>query len=239
MEEVIRSLKGAMDGGSAEAARQLGICYACGDGVPQDDRISTDYFRKGAEKGNPESMYRLFRNLSIGNGYAVNLDEADIWLKKAADLGHSTAMSTWTKYEHTGMLSKDLRSYFSGGNSGFDMRTIERISPDASLNPDKISVTKDFSFVEDHWTKEIATKSLYSVIFIYVIVGILCGVLLRAVYEKGICVMGSEVLIRSFSSSSNFTGFMIVIGETLILYIPLLFMPLIIVIISSLVMNLV
>ena len=70
--------------------------------------------------------------------------------------------------------------------------------------------------------------------------------------------MGSEVLIRSFSSSSNFTGFMIVIGgllgltigliaskllnkvnETLILYIPLLFMPLIIVIISSLVMNLV
>ena len=110
VEQAARLLMEKANGGSGEAARELGILYAYGSGVRQDDRTSTEYFRKGAELGDAKSMYRLFRNLSLGVGCAVNLDEADMWLKRAADSGYPAAAATWRKFAGSRTLSRDLKS---------------------------------------------------------------------------------------------------------------------------------
>ena len=257
MNAVLKGLEEALDSGSAEAARYLGMCYAYGDGVLQNDEYSTMYYRKGAELGDPECMYRLFRNLSTGTGCEADLDEADRWLKMAAEEGHSTAIATWDRYKQAEMLSKDLKESEKHSDAERGNRTIyiERVSPSDRLNLDKISESGGSTVVSQNWIKEVEDKSYRILLAIYIATGVVSGILLKSVYENNISIMGSLSLISNFHSVGTFMAYMAVIGgllglatgfvasrflnrvhETLILYIPLLFMPLVIMCLSSMIM---
>ena len=149
VEQAARLLMEKANGGSGEAARELGILYAYGSGVRQDDRTSTEYFRKGAELGDAKSMYRLFRNLSLGVGCAVNLDEADMWLKRAADSGYPAAAATWRKFAGSRTLSRDLKSAENENTireraASFSVQTI---SPSAVYDLTRITQAEDISVV--------------------------------------------------------------------------------------------
>lgn len=255
---VIGGLEEALDFGSAEAARQLGMCYAYGDGVLQNDKYATMYYRKGAELGDPECMYRLFRNLSIGVGSEVNLDEADLWLERAADAGHSAAIATLEHYRKTGMLSRELKESWTNGNAGNRDRSvyIERVSPSSRHDLNNIAVLDKIEVATQKWDKVADTNSGLALLAIYIIAGIVSGILLKSVYENNISFMGSSSLITNFNSAGTFMAYMAVIGgllglamgflmvcfvnkvrETLFLYIPVLAMPLIIMCLSSMIMT--
>ena len=260
VEQAARLLMEKANGGSGEAARELGILYAYGSGVRQDDRTSTEYFRRGAELGDAKSMYRLFRNLSLGVGCAVNLDEADMWLKRAADSGYPAAAATWRKFAGSRTLSRDLKSAENENTireraASFSVQTI---SPSAVYDLTRITQAEDISVVDQNWEKTVAAKSLKLMILIYTLGGALCGALLRSVYVKQIDVFGSNALATNFNSATGFTLYMTVIGallgltfglilskllnrvkESLILYFPILLLPFIIMALSSLIMSLV
>lgn len=54
--EAVKYLTQAAERGIADAALELGLCYAYGMGVSQDDKVATDWLRRGAEMGSPEAM---------------------------------------------------------------------------------------------------------------------------------------------------------------------------------------
>ena len=205
-------------------------------------------------------MYRLFRNLSLGVGCAVNLDEADMWLKRAADSGYPAAAATWRKFAGSRTLSRDLKSAENENMireraASFSVQTI---SPSAVYDLTRITQAEDISVVDQNWEKTVAAKSLKLMILIYTLGGALCGALLRSVYVKQIDVFGSNALATNFNSATGFTLYMTVIGallgltfglilskllnrvkESLILYFPILLLPFIIMALSSLIMSLV
>ena len=258
MDTVIRTLEEALDGGCAEAARYLAMCYAYGDGVSQNDTRSTMYYKRGAEQGDPECMYRLFRNLSTGKGCPEDLDEADGWLKKAAEAGHTSAIETLEHFEKAQMLSKDMVESELQGKAGSKSIYIERVSAGDRLNLDKIGELGEIKVHTDVWSKIAGSKSVWSLWAVYIAAGIISGILLKSVYENKISFMGSLSLISNFNSAGTFMAYMVVIGgllgaamgfliivlflervkETLILYIPVLLMPLIIMCLSSMIMGL-
>lgn len=258
MDTVIGMFEEALDSGCAEAARYLGMCYAYGDGVSQNDTRATMYYKRGAEQGDPECMYRLFRNLSTGKGCEADLDEADVWLKKAADAGHASAIGTLEHFEKAQMLSKDLVESESQGKAGSKSIYIERVSAGDRLKLDKIGEFAEIKTHTEDWSKIANSKSTFSLWAVYIAAGIISGILLKPVYEKNISFMGSLSLISNFNSAGTFMAYMAVIGgllglamgflivilflervkETLILYIPVLLMPLIIMCLSSMIMGL-
>ncbi len=259
MNTVIGKLEAALDNGSAEAARQLAMCYAYGDGVPQNDAYATMYYRRGAEQGDAECMYRLFRNLSTGKGCEADLDEADTWLKKAADAGHASAKATLERFEKAQMLGKDLVETDPQGKDGSKSIYIERVSAGNRLNLDKIGDLGEIKIHTDNWSKLESSNSTLTLWAVYIAAGIISGILLKPVYENNISFMGSLSLISNFNSAGTFMAYMSVIGgllgaaigfliiicflervkETLILYIPVLLMPLIIMCLSSMIMGMV
>lgn len=258
MNTVIGRLEAALDHGSPEAARQLGMCYAYGDGVPQNDAYATMYYRKGAEQGDAECMYRLFRNLSTGKGCEADLEEADSWLRKAADAGHASAKATLEHFEKAQMLGKDLVETDPKGTGGSKSIYIERVSAGDRLNLDKIDEFGEIKLHTEKWDKMATSKSALTLWAVYIAAGIISGILLKPVYENYISFMGSMSLISNFNSAGTFMAYMAVIGgllgavigylmsrlmgrvkETLILYIPVMLMPLIIMCLSSMIMSLV
>lgn len=72
-----------------EAMRKIAICYDDGYGVEKDDQKALEWYRKAAELGDAEAIYR------IGSYYhwdVYDYEEALEWYKKAAALGHAEAM---------------------------------------------------------------------------------------------------------------------------------------------------
>ncbi len=87
--------------GDAESMRRLGERYEVGDGVPMDDDLAYDWFRRAAALGSaqaktdlaeiaprlPAAMYRLGRRYEAGDGVVRDWDEAISWYRKAAAAG--------------------------------------------------------------------------------------------------------------------------------------------------------
>ena len=82
VEQAARLLMEKANGGSGEAARELGILYAYGSGVRQDDRTSTEYFRKGAELNGLELDEMMGSVLEAMKAIAP---VGDIYVKDEAD----------------------------------------------------------------------------------------------------------------------------------------------------------
>ncbi|MBF1271437.1 MAG: sel1 repeat family protein, partial [Neisseria sp.] len=60
--------------GNAQAQFNLGLMYANGQGVRQDDAQAVQWFRKAAEQGVAEAQYNL--GVMYANGQGVRQDDA-------------------------------------------------------------------------------------------------------------------------------------------------------------------
>ena len=81
-----RILRPLADQGDAGAQYQLGVMYAEGEGVPQDDSEALRWYCIAAEQDNPVALWELICMYFAGEGAPQNPDEGGRWLKR------------WTEY---------------------------------------------------------------------------------------------------------------------------------------------
>jgi hypothetical protein len=74
--------------GDVEAQWNLGLMYANGEGVPEDDEEAVRLFRLAADQGNANGQYRLGLMYVNGEGVPEDDEEAVRWWRLAADQGH-------------------------------------------------------------------------------------------------------------------------------------------------------
>ena len=81
----------AAEQGSAMAQNQLGLWYANGQGVQQNNKLAFDWTKKAAEQGVAGALSRLGNMYNEGNGVAQDDTQAVEWLQKAAKQGNAEA----------------------------------------------------------------------------------------------------------------------------------------------------
>jgi TPR repeat protein len=67
--------------------------YANGRGVREDDKQAVAWYRKAAEKGEPQGMNNLGLMYEHGQGVAQDNTQAVTWYRKAAALGNEDAIA--------------------------------------------------------------------------------------------------------------------------------------------------
>jgi hypothetical protein len=88
----LAQLQAQAAGGSVTAELKLARAYESGLGVPQDDRLAAQWYRKAAERGNSEAQDALGAMYLVGQGLEQNKDEAARWFQKSACQGNASAM---------------------------------------------------------------------------------------------------------------------------------------------------
>ena len=73
--------------GDANVQFNLGVMYAKGQGVKQDDFKAVKWYRKAAEQGYADAQANLGSAYSAGRGVRQDYIEAVKWFKKAAENG--------------------------------------------------------------------------------------------------------------------------------------------------------
>ena len=79
--------------GYAKAQFNLGVMYAKGQGVKQDDFEAVKWFRKAAEQGYAEAKFNLGHMYSKGRGVKQDDFEVVNWYRKAAEQGDADAQA--------------------------------------------------------------------------------------------------------------------------------------------------
>jgi hypothetical protein len=77
--------------GDAEAQLKLGLRYAEGDGVIQNDKEATKWFALAAKQGLTEAQYRYGQALLKGSGVVQDYRAAFSWIEQAAQRGYPKA----------------------------------------------------------------------------------------------------------------------------------------------------
>ena len=89
--KIIRELRLLAKQGHATAQYNLGVFYAKGLGVAQDDAEAVKLFRKAAEQGHAEAQFFLGVMYRHGRGVSQDYAEAVKWWRKAAEQGGTEA----------------------------------------------------------------------------------------------------------------------------------------------------
>jgi len=71
------------EAGLASAQRRLGLMYAGGRGVEQDDAEAARWFRRAGEQGEPRAQASLGFSYALGKGVPLDYVEAYRWLDLA------------------------------------------------------------------------------------------------------------------------------------------------------------
>ena len=79
--------------GDAEAQYSLGLRYADGEGVPEDDAEAIKWIRKAAMQEHANAQTKLGRMYATGEGVPEDDAEAVEWYRKAAMQGHADAQN--------------------------------------------------------------------------------------------------------------------------------------------------
>ncbi len=87
----IRELRSLAEQGDAEAQVNLGIMYANGQRVRQDDAEALKWFRKAGAQGYTHAQHNLGFMYENGRGVPQDYAEAMKWYRKAAEQGHAEA----------------------------------------------------------------------------------------------------------------------------------------------------
>lgn len=83
----LRTLKRSAALGDAESQYKLGLSFAEGNGVPQDDAEAVKWFRRAADQGHGVAQFDLAVMYDRGTGVSQDFVEAAKWYRKAADQG--------------------------------------------------------------------------------------------------------------------------------------------------------
>lgn len=99
--------------GDAEAQLQLGLSYAEGDGVVQNDKEAARWLALAARQGLPEAQYRYGLALLKGRGVVQDYRAAFSWIEKPAQRGYAKAQySLGELYRYgTGTAIDKARAY--------------------------------------------------------------------------------------------------------------------------------
>lgn len=99
--------------GDAEAQLQLGLRYAEGDGVIQNDKEAAKWFALAAHQGQAEAQYHYGLMLLKGRGVVQDYRAAFSWLEKPAQRGYAPAQySLGELYRYgTGTAINKARAY--------------------------------------------------------------------------------------------------------------------------------
>lgn len=71
---------------------RLAWLYEKGQGVKRDLKRAAELFRQSAMDGDADAQYALAVMLQIGKGQPQDFDESNLWLQRAANLGHRAAV---------------------------------------------------------------------------------------------------------------------------------------------------
>jgi len=77
--------------GYARAQNNLGVMYANGSGVPEDDAEAVRWYRLAADQGEAAAQYNLGVRYANGTGVSEDDVEAVRWYRLAADQGEAAA----------------------------------------------------------------------------------------------------------------------------------------------------
>jgi len=83
----------AAEQGHADAQNNLGVMYATGKGVTQNNIEAVKWFRKAAQQGHADAQNNLGWMYAAGKGVTQNDIEAAKWFRKAAQQGHVQAQN--------------------------------------------------------------------------------------------------------------------------------------------------
>ena len=87
--------------GEAIAQYNLGVMYADGRGVPQDDAEAVRWWRLAAERGLAVAQYFLGAMYANGDGVPEDDTEAVRWFRLAAEQGNANSHAPNECYRHT------------------------------------------------------------------------------------------------------------------------------------------
>ena len=90
-QQTFDELRALADEGDALAQFNLGVRYANGEGVPQDDVEAVRWYRLAADQGHAEAQFNLGAMYDDGRGVPEDDAEAVRWYRLAADQGLGTA----------------------------------------------------------------------------------------------------------------------------------------------------
>src|SRR5712671_1222902 len=79
--------------GDPRAQFRLGVQYATGTGVTEDDAVAAEWIRKAADQGLIDAEFNLGLMYADGNGVPQDSAQAVAWLRKAANKGDARAQS--------------------------------------------------------------------------------------------------------------------------------------------------
>jgi len=85
------SLDEAAKQGDSKAQYRLGVRYANGEGMPQDDKEAVKWFRKAAEQGHASAQNNLGWCYASGWGVSQDYKKSVYWFRKAAEQGFAVA----------------------------------------------------------------------------------------------------------------------------------------------------
>jgi TPR repeat protein len=87
----LKEWKPLAEQGDAEAQQSLGVLYALGNGVTQDDAEAVKWFRKAAQQGFADAQIKLAFMYFNGNGDLQDTIAAHMWFNIAAANGNTHA----------------------------------------------------------------------------------------------------------------------------------------------------
>lgn len=134
--------------GDAEAQLQLGLRYAEGDGVIQNDKEAAKWFAQAAQQGLAEAQYQYGLALLEGRGVVQDYRAAFGWLEKPAQRGYAKAQySLGELYRYgTGTAVDKARAYLwfnLAAAQGVDAAAKARDSLVWQLKPEQIAAMQE------------------------------------------------------------------------------------------------
>jgi len=109
----ISALNAKAEAGDAAAQLKLAHAYESGGGVPQDDELAANWYRKAAEQGNAEAQDALGGKYLLGLGVDKNKELSVSWFHKSTRAGNAVAMYHLgvAYYNGDGVTINDSLSY--------------------------------------------------------------------------------------------------------------------------------
>ncbi|MGE5318714.1 MAG: tetratricopeptide repeat protein [Hyphomicrobiaceae bacterium] len=134
--------------GDAAAQLQLGMRYAAGDGVIQNDKEAAKWFALAAQKGLAEAQYQYGLALLKGRGVVQDYRAAFSWIERPAQQGYALAQySLGELYRYgTGTTVDKARAYLwynLAAAQGVEAAAKERDSLVWQLKPEQITAMQE------------------------------------------------------------------------------------------------
>lgn len=139
------------DSGNANAQFKLGLMYERGRGVPKNDRLAVDWYRKAAVQGNADAQHNLGYMYDNGRGVPEDKRLAVEWWRKAAEQGHAYAQGMLGhsyKFGLGGVPRNPVVAYALyniAAANGSDIAAIDRKGLESTLSAQELSTAKRLS----------------------------------------------------------------------------------------------